>query len=216
MRKDNDIRNDILEELDWDPEIDASDISVTVLDGAVTLKGTVDSYPKRWAAERAVRRVRGVLAIAQDIRVVLATESVRDDSELARRIAHVLEWDPDLPHEAIRAEVRNGDVVLTGDVKWLYQRELAERHIARLTGVKSIENRIRVHHQSAVRDVRREIMRALHRNADVEAGEIQIDIEDGVVRLSGSVRAPHEKDLVRLAVQSAPGVVAVRDELRVR
>ena len=116
MRKDEDIRADILDELQWDPEVDMADISVTVADGAVTLSGTVSSYTERRAAERAVRRVRGVIAIAQDIRVELANELVADDSELARRIAHVLEWDPAIPHRDVTADVRNGEVTLNGTV----------------------------------------------------------------------------------------------------
>jgi osmotically-inducible protein OsmY len=213
MRKDQDIKNDILDELEWDPEVDMSDISITVVDGAVTLRGTVASYAERRAAERAVRRVRGVVTIAQDLRVALANEEVADDSELAKRIAHVLEWDPALPHKDIRAEVRNGDVTLSGVVAWHFQREVIENHIARMRGVRSIDNGITVLHRPSPRDVRREIVRALHRNADIEASHIAIEVKDGVVHLGGSVRAFYEKDLVKNAVLMAPGVVAVRDEL---
>ncbi|MCF3934825.1 BON domain-containing protein [Acuticoccus sp. M5D2P5] len=215
MRSDKDIKTDILAELEWDPEVNMSDIVVSVVDGAVTLSGTVYTYPERKAAERAVKRVRGVVSIAEDIRVVLGTVQPYDDSALAKRIAHVLEWDPALPHDKIQAEVRDGAVTLSGEVDWHFQREVVEAHVARIGGVKSVSNLLKVVPHAVKSEVKREIVRALHRNADLEAANLDIDVKDGVVRLGGEVKALYEKELVKAAVWKAPGVVAVEDHIKV-
>lgn len=215
MRTDQDIKNDILAELEWDPEIGMTEIDVTVVDGAVTLTGKVASYPERKAAERAVKRVKGVISIAEDIRVVFSSEPQCDDSSLARRIARVLEWDPALPHEKILAEVRNGEVTLSGEVGWHFQREVVEAHVARIGGVTSVTNLITVAPQATKPAVKREIVRALHRNADLEAASIDIDVKDGVVSIGGEVKASYEKELIKNAVWKAPGVMAVEDHIKV-
>lgn len=215
MRSDIDIKNDVLAELEWDPEVDVADIGVSVADGSVTLTGTVPTYPERRAAENAVKRVKGVVAIAENIKVVLAKLPPSDDSRLAKRIARVLEWDPALPHENIQAEVRDGAVTLNGEVKWHFQREVVEAHVGRIAGVKSIDNRVTVEAHVEEREVKREIVRALHRNADLEAANIDIDVKDGVVSIAGKVKAAYEKDIVKNAVWKAPGVTAVVDELRI-
>jgi len=144
MRSDEDIKRAILGALDADPEVSMAEIGVVVHDGAVTLTGIVETYPERLAAERAASGVAGVIAIAQDIKVALSGERVTDDSEVARRIARVLEWDPAIVHESVHATVRNGDVVLTGDAQWEFQRETIENHVARIGGVRSVTNDIRV------------------------------------------------------------------------
>jgi osmotically-inducible protein OsmY len=215
MRKDDVIKNEILDELDWDPAVRMTDVGVTVVDGAVTLTGTVQSYPERSAAERAAKRVRGVVAVAEDIKVALSPEYVQDDSQIAKRIAHVLEWDPAVPHEKIQAEVRNGAVTLTGEVKWYFLREEVEKHVARLSGVRSVDNRLTVAHHVTKPEVRKEIIRALHRNADLEASHVDVDVTDGKVRLDGTVKAFYERDLIKNAVWSAPGVTSVEDHLRI-
>ncbi|RAI03827.1 ornithine aminotransferase [Acuticoccus sediminis] len=215
MRSDRDIKNDILAELEWDPEVEMADIGVTVVDGAVTLSGSVPSYPERKAAERAAKRVKGVVSIAEDIRVRPANAPFCDDSSLAKRIAHVLEWDPALPHDLIQAEVRDGAVTLTGEVQWHFQRELVEAHVTRIGGIQSVTNLLTVTPHAARREVKREIVRALHRNADVEAANIDIDVKDGVVSIGGQVKAYYEKELVKNAVWKAPGVTAIEDHIKI-
>lgn len=215
MRSDDAIKTDILDELTFDPEIDMSEIGVAVHNGAVTLTGTVETLPERLAAERAVGRVKGVLAVAQDIRVALSGEAATDDSELARRIARILEWDPAIPHTGIKAHVRDGDVVLTGEVEWHFQRETVEHHVARIGGVRSLVNELQVMRQASEREIRRTIVRALHRDADLEAAQIKVELEGGTVRLCGRVRTAHERDIITNAVSAAPGVETIEDELRV-
>lgn len=216
MRTDEEIRDDVIDELEWEPKVDATEVGVTVKDGAVTLLGTVRSYAEKLAAEQATKRVKGVRAIAENIEVRLPSDMAATDESIAEQIAHILEWDTTIPNASIQAEIRKGFVTLTGEVPWNYQREKARKIVADVRGVNSVSNQIRVKSPSLPRaDITREITRALHRNADIEAAHIKVSTAGGRVTLDGSVRAFYERKLVEDAVWSAPGVTQVIDNLRV-
>ncbi len=214
MRPDHDIKQDVVAELEWDPQVDEAHVGVTVADGAVTLTGAVRTYASRRAAERAALRVRGVKAVAEDLKVDLLPEHVEDDSDLAKRIAHLLEWDAGVPHDKIQAEVRNGHVTLGGEVVWRFQRDVVEEKVERLRGVRSVVNNIRIAQPASAPAVKKEIVRALHRAADVEANRIEVAVDGSKVTLNGSIKAWHERELAEKAAWSSPGVTAVVDNLR--
>lgn len=216
MREDADIKRDVEAELRWDPQVDEAHIGVSVVDGAVTLTGRVKTYASRRAAERVALRVLGVRAVAEDIKVELVAEHVEDDSELARRIAHMLAWDAGIPNDSIRAEVRNGLVTLSGEVQWRFQRETIEEKVEHLRGVRGVANAITVAKAASIPEVKREIVRALHRAADMEARQITVEMKGSTVVLSGPVRAWYERELARKAAWSAPGVTSVEDRLHVQ
>jgi osmotically-inducible protein OsmY len=215
MRTDEDIRDDILAEIDWEPQIESTEVGVTVKNGAVTLTGTVGSYSEKLAAERAVKRVKGVHAIAEEMKVKYASDRSVSDEDIAERISNIIEWNTSIPRDAVKAEVRSGYVTLSGDVDWNYQREAARNHIANVRGVIAVSNLINVKPRVAKADVSKEINRALHRNADLEASHVQVDVSGGKVTLSGNVKAWHERKLVEEAVWAAPGVTQVVDNLRI-
>ncbi|MGE0410212.1 MAG: BON domain-containing protein [Amphiplicatus sp.] len=215
MRSDEEIRDDILAEIDWDPRIESTDVGVTVKDGAVSLMGTVNTYAEKIAAEEAAKRVKGVRAIAEEIKVKLPSSDKTTDEEIAKRIAHILQWNTSIPGDDIKAEVRSGFVTLTGDVDWNYQREYAKTLVSGVRGVSAVSNMIKVKTRVLAGDVTREITRALHRNADVEASKVKFDVAGGRVTLRGDVKAWYERKLVEDAVWAAPGVTDVVDNLRV-
>lgn len=215
MRTDEDIKNDVLEEIDWDPQIESTEVGVTVSDGAVSLLGTVSSYSEKLAAERAAKRVRGVHAIADEIEVKYPSHRALSDANIAERISNIIEWNTSIPKDAVQAKVRNGFVTLTGDVDWNYQREIARNQIANVRGVTAVSNLINVKPRVARDDVSKEINRALHRNADLEATHVKVDVAGGKVTLSGNVKAWYERKLVEDAVWAAPGVTQVVDNIRV-
>ncbi len=215
MRTDQDIKDDVLAEIDWDPQIESTEVGVTVKKGAVTLMGTVTSYSEKLAAERAAKRVKGVHAIAEDIKVRYPSDKTVSDTDIAQRISNIIEWNTSIPRDAITAEVRDGFVTLSGEVDWNYQREVARNQIANVRGVTAVSNLINVKPRVAEADVSKEINRALHRNADLEASHVKVDVSGGKVTLSGNVKAWHERKLVEDAVWAAPGVTQVVDNLRV-
>lgn len=215
MTRDEQIKAHILDELRWDPKVEAAEIGVIVKDAAVTLTGTVNSFPAKRAAEQVAKRVKGVRAIADKIDVKLIRGKSVNDDEIAKRLAHVLEWSLSIPDHNIVAEVNEGHVILTGDVDWQYQRAKVERLIEEVRGVVDVTDQIKIRPRATDPEVKRAIVNALHRHATIEASKIDVAIVDGKVTLSGDVDGAFEKDLIEDAVWSAPGVMEVFNHLRV-
>src|ERR1700682_1223783 len=136
VRTDPQIQTDVLAELKWEPRVRPKEIGVAVKDGVVTLTGWVDSYTKRWAAEDAAHRVRGVKAVANDIEVRLSRTDEKTDTDLAAAAVRALEWDAFVPIEKLDVTVSKGWVTLKGEVEWQYEREDAYNVVHRLSGVK--------------------------------------------------------------------------------
>jgi osmotically-inducible protein OsmY len=215
MKTDTQLKHDIQEELNWDPEVDSSKIGVTVSDGAVTLTGHVGTYRQKIAARAVVKRIADVRALVDNIDVRLDREFSVTDEGLAERIAHVLTWNVSGGGKGIKAEVRNGVVTLTGEVEWQYQRANIEKNIEHVGGVISVVDRISIKPRAATPEVQKRISEALKRHADIEALKISVAAADGTITLSGTVESLAEKDRVENAAWAAPGVTRVIDNLRV-
>lgn len=220
MSPDERIRNDVQEEIAWDPRVKTTDIGVIVKNGTVRLTGTVSSYAERYAAESAARRVKGVHAVAEDIEVSLPADNAVTDETIAERISNLLQWNVIIPDPDVRAEVRNGFVSLMGTVDWNFERESLKNQIIHMQGVRGVDNRIEIREkmptkEASVHDIKYQITRALHRNADLEKSHIDIAVDGGKVTLSGNVKANYEKEIIENAVWSAPGVTSVVDHLRI-
>src|SRR3954465_4008155 len=140
VRSDEDVQRDVLEELAWEAEVQPNEIGVAVNDGIVPLTRLVASFPKKWGAERAAQRVRGVVAVANDIEVRLPGSAERTDADIAAAAVRALEWDVMVPADKIKVTVSKAWVTLEGEVEWQYQREAAERDVRRLFGVKGVSN----------------------------------------------------------------------------
>jgi osmotically-inducible protein OsmY len=198
------LRDAIIRQLDWEPEVDDSAVGVSAKDGMVTLTGFIDSYAGKLAAERAVKRVRGVRAVANDI--VVRVKVDRTDADIAADAVRALKLRPGIP-ESVQAVVHNGHVSLTGKVEWLVQRERAEDVVRHIRSVRGVQNYIEVSPQTTQRDVRRRIVQALHRNADLDARHIDVAIgDDDAVILTGTVRSWSQRDAAERAAGSAPGI----------
>lgn len=216
------LQRELLEELEWEPRLDASRIEVTVAhDGVVSLTGLVRSYAAKVAAERAVKRVKGVHVVINDLDVQLPMLHERTDTAIGEAVVRALEWDVLVPHDKIRTRVSDGWVRLEGEVDWNYQRTAAEEAVHRLTGVKGVTNLVTVLPQAASEDVKtREdvkaaIEAALRRSAEVEAQNIEVATQHGKVVLRGRVHSWAERDAVEAAAWAAPGVATLDDRLQV-
>ena len=207
------IRQNVIDELDFDPSIDTAHIGVAVENGIVTLTGHVGSYTERVAAEKAAQKVRGVRGVVEEIQVRFGGETPPRDEDIAQRAVQMLDWSVTVPKGAVQVKVQNGWVTLSGKVDWQYQREEAYRAIRRLAGVAGIMNTIEVTPKASVPDVRSKIMAALKRNAELEADAIKVTVKDAKVVLEGKVNAWYERELAENAAWSAPGVRAVEDHL---
>lgn len=212
MKTDMELREDVVAELAWEPSIDATDVAVGVSDGVVTLAGTVKSYAQKIAAERAVERLAGVKALANELTVLPPLSMKISDSELAHRVVNTLGWNIEVPDTTIRATVQNGWVTLEGQVEWQYQKNAAERSVRYLPGVTGLRNWITVRQPSlSPTEVRQLIKAALHRKAEVDANAIAIDVTDGRVTLRGTVKSLMEREEAERAAWAAPGVTDVQD-----
>lgn len=216
MKTDEELRASVIAEFEWNPRIKSKQIGVIVKDGAVTLTGMVESYIEKIDAERAAKSVQGVRAVAEDIEVKPPAQILRTDEGIAEQAARMLAWNSTLRYTNVQAEVRSGRVVLTGEVDWLFQKETAAKRVAELAGVTGVFNQITVRARNAdPRDVKREIMGALHRHANLEASNVNISVADGKVTLEGTVHAYHERALIEDAARGTEGVRTVVDNLRV-
>jgi len=209
------LQQDVLDELEFEPSVNAAHIGVSANRGVVTLTGFVTSYAEKTAAERAARRVKGVTAIAQEIEVRLPSDKKWSDDEIAARAVDILKWRTGVPTNRISVKVEKGIVTLTGEVDWQFHKTEAEDVVHKLTGVINIVNQIRVTSAVQAFDVKQKIEKALQRSAEVEASRITVQTEGGRVVLSGKVRAWYERDIAERAAWSAPGVTEVQDRLTI-
>ncbi len=212
---DLDLQQRVIDELAFDPSVDAAHIGVAVRDGVVTLSGHVRSVAEKFAAERAARRVKGVKAIAQDIAVRLPPDKKTDDDEIAERALKMLTWDVLVPSDAIAVSVEHGVITLSGVVEWGYQRDEAERDLRRLGGVKGVVNLIEVRPRVDAADVQARLRAAFERNADIEAEGITVAVKEGRIVLGGKVKSWIEREEAERVAWSVPGVKAVEDHIAI-
>lgn len=212
---DKQIRQDVIDELDFDPSVNAAHIGVVVDNGVVTLTGHVGSYVEKLAAERIAQRVKGVRAIAQEIEVRYPSDKKTADDEIATRALNILNWNAVVPR-GIQVKVQDGWITLSGQVDWHFERDAAEKDLRRLSGVAGVVNNITLKARVQAQDVKRKIEEALKRSAETEAARINVSVLDGgKVALNGQVHDWHERNAVGWAAWSAPGVKSVENLLTI-
>lgn len=210
------LRSNVLDELEYEPSLDAANIGVAAVKGVVTLTGHVASYAEKQAALTAARRVIGVQAIADEIEVRYPSNKKTADDEIAKRAVDILRWDTFLPSDAIQVLVRQGWVTMSGMVNWYYQKKTAEDDVRKLSGVVGVTNNIEIKPIVQAGNIKQKIENALKRHAEVEAKGIEVIVRDGnKVVLEGKVDNWDERDAVEIAAWSAPGVRSVEDNLRI-
>jgi osmotically-inducible protein OsmY len=213
MRSDSEIEKNVKAELEWDPDLDATDIAVSVKNGVVTLTGFVKSYTDRYEAETAAKRVAGVVAVANDIEVRMPSVDERPDPDIAREAAAAIKSQLPISSENIKIIVKSGWVALEGEVEWQYQRQTAENVVRRIKGVKGVSNTILLKPRAEPTEVKRKIQEALRRSAEVDANRIEVEARGGEVILKGTVRSWIEREEAERAAWAAPGVTKVEDRI---
>jgi osmotically-inducible protein OsmY len=213
MRPESEIERDVREELQWDPDLDATNIAVSVKDGVVTLAGFVRSYTDKYEAEAAAKRVGGVVGVANDIEVRLPSVDERPDPEIARDAVAAIKSQLPISSERIKVVVKNGWVSLEGQVEWQYQKNTAENAVRRIKGVKGVSNLISLKPRAEPSEIRKKIMDAFKRNAELDANRIVVETNGSEVVLKGTVRSWIEREEAERVAWSAPGVTKVEDRI---
>jgi len=213
MKTNRELQDAVIDELRWEPRVDASAIGVSAKAGSVTLTGHASSYTQKLDAVRAAERVDGVTAVADELEVHLSGDP-RDDADVAKAIADALKWSSTVP-TTVHAEVTSGWVNLTGKVDWSYQRDDAFAIVQGVKGVMSVTNLVTLKPTASPVAVEDEIRSAFERNADLDADGISVKVSDGTVELNGQVHSLHEANIAESAAWSAPGVHSVERHLTV-
>ena len=216
MKTDNELQRSVMEELVWEPSVDAAEIGVSAESGIVTLSGTVKSLPQKWAAEKAAQRVSGVKAITDEIVVKLPGDSELGDTEIARAVVNALDWNASVPRGRVRVVVAHGWITLEGTVQFHYERVAAEYAVRGITGVKGVTNLISVKPpQTSPKDIKHRIEQAFERYAELDAETISVEAKDGKIVLRGTVKSWAEREQAELAAWAAPGVSRVKNEIMI-
>lgn len=213
MKSDSQLQLDVMEELKWEPGVDHERIGVSAVNGVISLSGTVPSFAEKLLAEKTVRRVKGVRAVAEDLQVRYDWQPKTKDADIAKRVADIFEWDPLVPRDRIEVTVEDGVVKLSGKVDWNYQRDLATEDTSKITGVVRIDNRIQVAPPISTGDVRNRIEQAFERQADLEAEKISVQAQGSKITLTGTVSSWSKRNVAERAAWAAPGVTQIEDKL---
>jgi osmotically-inducible protein OsmY len=217
FKTDSQVQQDLIQELKWDSRVEETDVGVDVDHGVVTLSGTVTTYARRIAAQEAAHRVAGVLDVVNNVRVHLPSSLERSDTEIAHAVRYALEWDVVVPDARIQSTISQGWVTLEGEVTINHEREVAERAVRNLAGVRGVINRLEVNLPYVrTETIRDQIEQALERRAERHARRIAVDVQDGTVSLSGTVQSWAEREAVLGAARGTPGVRRVEDHLHLQ
>jgi osmotically-inducible protein OsmY len=215
MPNDNRLQQAVLDELSWEPSVTAAHIGVAADSGVVTLTGHVESYAQRHAAEAAVRRVKGVKAVAEEMEVRLPYEAKRSDEEIAGAAIRRFEWDVSIPRDTVKVTVDKGWVTLTGEVDWNYQKDAASMDVRPLFGVLGVINRITIKATVNTSNISDDIMHALHRSLFFDPKTIAVSAQAGKVRLTGTVHTWHDRQTAEATAWAAPGATSVENDIAV-
>ena len=215
MRTDIQIKSDVEAELKWDPDIDPTDIGVAVKNGVVTLAGFVRNYSSKYQAEADVKRVSGVVGVANDLKVQLPSEGQRPDPEIARDAVAALKAELPYSSASMKVVVKDGWLSLEGTAEWNYQRTRAEEAVRRIKGIKGVSNLIELKPRVAPSEVKSKIEEAFRRNAEVDAQNITVEANGTEVILKGTVRSWAERQEAERVAWRAPGVTKVENRITI-
>ncbi len=218
MKTNEELRKDVMEEIKWDPELRtiATEIGVASKDGVITLSGTVDTYWKKIAAEKAAQRVLGVKVVASDVEVKIGGIGKKTDTEIAEAVRNALRWNSAVNEDHIEVKVDDGWVYLDGTVDFEFEKRYANECVEDLAGIRGVTNRISVKISPIdAKDIQRKISAAYHRSATIDSSSIRIETSGDKVTLRGKVRSWAEKKEAENIAWAAPGVMVVDNKIEI-
>ncbi|BBO32278.1 hypothetical protein PLANPX_1890 [Lacipirellula parvula] len=215
MRCDSQLRQDVRDELDWDPSVRADRIGVASIGGVVKLTGDSPTYAENMAAERLAKSIAGVMGVINDLEVRLSQVDWRSDREISGAAADAIRWRASLLVGNVQAAVRSGWITLKGCVDWQFQRREAHQAVCNLIGVQGIINRIELHLLPHSTDIKEKIEAAFRRRAWLADDHVRVGAESGAITLQGDVDSWSESSEAERIAWGAAGVTWVDNELNI-
>ena len=213
MKSDIELKEAVLNELKWDPSINASRIGISLEDGIATLNGEVESYAEKVAALHAASRVFGVRGVADEVKVKLPDYDEWTDADIARSAANALAWTATVPSDCVKAVVENGWLTLEGEVNWQFEKDAAEEAVRSLRGIVGISNDVVVRPLIEELDVKDKIEKGFERHAHIDANNIRVKTKGTKIVLHGTVSSCFERKEAERIAWATPGVTEVEDDL---
>jgi osmotically-inducible protein OsmY len=213
MRKNEELQNDVLHAIKWEPLLKHEKIGVLADNGVVTLSGNVNSLKKKHQVEDIAKSVVGVKAVVETINVTFDSENVNDDNTIAVEILRVLKWNLNITNQKIKVE--NGWVTIEGELQWKNQKESAKYAISSVLGVKGVTNNITIVSDHSEIE-KKDIEYALARNWAINELGVKVTVSGNQVTLSGVVHSLYQKDQAEIISWNAKGVKSVVNELYVK
>jgi osmotically-inducible protein OsmY len=219
MANNEKLYNTVMDKLNFEPSLDASDITISIKGNSdvVVLGGTVKSYIEKTIAESAVKAIKGVRIVVDELAVDSSLWKKTSDTEIANAANNNLKWNILVPYDRIKVVVESGKVTLSGNVEWQYQKMSALHAINKIHGVRSITNNIIVEPLITIdpSEIKEQITKEFERHAKLDASNIQVTVDGKQIILKGNVRNFDEMDEAVKAAWSIPGVIEVKNELKI-
>lgn len=216
MRSDQKIKEEVVQQLEWEPQIDANGIGVAVRNGIVTLSGRVGTYYEKLLTEKAVSKVRGVRAVVEKMKTEISQSNERSDETIAEAALNHLKSHSQVPFEQINLKIEEGFITLMGEVDWNFQREAARKAVQFLAGVRGVTNNIKISPSTKPDDLKKKIRDSFQRSALIDADQIEIKLIGRRIVLSGSVHSWLEKLQAEKIALNAPGINKVENNILIK
>ncbi|MEI6059138.1 MAG: BON domain-containing protein [Bacteroidota bacterium] len=213
MKTNEVLQKDVQDAIKWEPLLNAAEIGVTAKDGVITLTGVVDSLAKKYEAEDAARKVDGVKAVVEEIKIKFGSQGKTTDTEIATEVLNAFKWNWEVPAGKIKVKVEAGWVTLDGEIFWKYQKDAAKKTASNLLGVRGVTNNISIRSEIKEDIEKRAIVLALDRNSATNGEDITVTAEGHTIALTGFVHSWYQKDEAEKIAWNAPGVWIVDNEL---
>ncbi len=215
MKDNSTLQAEVQNAIKWEPLLEAAEIGVTVKDGVVSLSGSVDSFAKKMEAENAAKKVRGVVALIENIEVRFPNSWSRSNVEIANEAVNALKSNWSVPNDNITVKVEDGWVTLEGKLPWNYQREAAKSAINYLSGIKGVTNLIKIKSEITDEIEKKEVEDAFERSWSVNNNDIKVSVLGTTVTLDGTVNSWYQKEEAGRIAWNTPGIMDVKNELTI-